>query len=270
MWRNSSARTMAPVICRSRSSNSSRVATSSDTGTRSRSRTSSWRATRCSRSPTTTTPCVHRTSASCPMPSATRGATRPISGCACCACTLPSRAPSTAGGRGGVRGARDARADTGRARRRTRPGQAVRRSLRPGGHGAARVHLHAGLPRRERAERPDPHDGGRSPRGASPCDVHRPVHARRRGQRSSQDREGALPPVRGDLLPDLRPGSILLRRRAGPGRGRRSRFAPVGASHGFAALGTEPLCWIEVQSPMPPASGGFTFHNDWSQQTNIG
>lgn len=47
-------------------------------------------------------------------------------------------------------------------------------------------------------------------------------------------------------------------------------FAPVGASHGFAALGTEPLCWIEVQSPMPPASGGFTFHNDWAQHTNIG
>lgn len=47
-------------------------------------------------------------------------------------------------------------------------------------------------------------------------------------------------------------------------------FAPVGAFHGFAALGTEPLCWIEVQSPMPPASGGFTFHNDWSRQTSIG
>ncbi|WP_079000278.1 cupin domain-containing protein [Streptomyces sp. AS58] len=47
-------------------------------------------------------------------------------------------------------------------------------------------------------------------------------------------------------------------------------FAPVGASHGFAALGTEPLCWIEVQSPMPPASGGFTFHTDWTRHTNIG
>ncbi|MEV7990620.1 cupin domain-containing protein [Streptomyces sp. NPDC086077] len=47
-------------------------------------------------------------------------------------------------------------------------------------------------------------------------------------------------------------------------------FAPVGASHGFAALGTEPLCWIEVQSPMPPASGGFTFHNDWAHLKNIG
>lgn len=47
-------------------------------------------------------------------------------------------------------------------------------------------------------------------------------------------------------------------------------FAPVGASHGFAALGTAPLCWIEVQSPMPPASGGFTFHDDWAQHTDIG
>ncbi|HEX4558995.1 MAG TPA: cupin domain-containing protein [Mycobacterium sp.] len=47
-------------------------------------------------------------------------------------------------------------------------------------------------------------------------------------------------------------------------------FAPVGASHGFAPIGTERLCWIEVQSPLPPASDGFVFHNDWSRQTNIG
>jgi mannose-6-phosphate isomerase-like protein (cupin superfamily) len=47
-------------------------------------------------------------------------------------------------------------------------------------------------------------------------------------------------------------------------------FAPVGASHGFAPLGAEPLCWIEVQSPMPPASNGFTFHNDWTRHANIG
>jgi len=47
-------------------------------------------------------------------------------------------------------------------------------------------------------------------------------------------------------------------------------FAPVGASHGFASAGTEPLCWVEVQSPTPPASDGFTFHNDWMGQTNIG
>jgi len=47
-------------------------------------------------------------------------------------------------------------------------------------------------------------------------------------------------------------------------------FAPVGASHGFAPLGAEPLCWVEVQSPLPPASDGFTFHNDWAGHVNIG
>ncbi|MGE0219382.1 cupin domain-containing protein [Mycolicibacterium sp.] len=47
-------------------------------------------------------------------------------------------------------------------------------------------------------------------------------------------------------------------------------FAPVGASHGFAPVGTDPLCWIEVQAPLPPASDGFTFHSDWDGQTNLG
>jgi mannose-6-phosphate isomerase-like protein (cupin superfamily) len=47
-------------------------------------------------------------------------------------------------------------------------------------------------------------------------------------------------------------------------------FAPVGASHGFAPVGEQRLCWIEVQSPLPPASNGFVFHNDWSGQTNLG
>lgn len=47
-------------------------------------------------------------------------------------------------------------------------------------------------------------------------------------------------------------------------------YTPVGASHGFAPIGTEPVCWIEVQSPLPPASDGFTFHNDWALHTNIG
>lgn len=47
-------------------------------------------------------------------------------------------------------------------------------------------------------------------------------------------------------------------------------FAPVGASHGFAPLSQEPLSWIEVQSPLPPASNGFVFHNDWTRQTNLG
>jgi quercetin dioxygenase-like cupin family protein len=47
-------------------------------------------------------------------------------------------------------------------------------------------------------------------------------------------------------------------------------FAPVGASHGFAPIRAEPLCWVEVQSPLPPASDGFTFHNDWEGHTSIG
>ena len=47
-------------------------------------------------------------------------------------------------------------------------------------------------------------------------------------------------------------------------------FAPVGASHGFAPIGEAPLCWVEVQSPLPPASDGFTFHSDWAGHSNIG
>jgi mannose-6-phosphate isomerase-like protein (cupin superfamily) len=47
-------------------------------------------------------------------------------------------------------------------------------------------------------------------------------------------------------------------------------FAPVGASHGFSPIGDEPVRWIEVQSPLPPASHGFTFHNDWAALENLG
>jgi len=47
-------------------------------------------------------------------------------------------------------------------------------------------------------------------------------------------------------------------------------FAPVGASHGFSPIGTEPVCWIEVQSPLPPPAHGFTFHNDWAELENLG
>jgi len=47
-------------------------------------------------------------------------------------------------------------------------------------------------------------------------------------------------------------------------------YAPVGASHGFFPTGTEPVCWIEVQSPLPPAAHGFTFHHDWADLTNLG
>ncbi|GAA1587058.1 hypothetical protein GCM10009789_45750 [Kribbella sancticallisti] len=47
-------------------------------------------------------------------------------------------------------------------------------------------------------------------------------------------------------------------------------FAPVGASHGFTPTGTEPVCWIEVQSPLPPSAHGFTFHNDWDDLEILG
>ena len=47
-------------------------------------------------------------------------------------------------------------------------------------------------------------------------------------------------------------------------------FAPVGASHGFSPVGEGPVRWIEVQSPLPPASDGFVFHNDWAAHRNVG
>jgi mannose-6-phosphate isomerase-like protein (cupin superfamily) len=47
-------------------------------------------------------------------------------------------------------------------------------------------------------------------------------------------------------------------------------FAPAGASHGFTATGTGPVRWIEVQSPLPPASHGFVFHHDWSVLEPLG
>jgi mannose-6-phosphate isomerase-like protein (cupin superfamily) len=47
-------------------------------------------------------------------------------------------------------------------------------------------------------------------------------------------------------------------------------FAPVGASHGFTPVGSEPVRWIEVQSPLPPTAHGFTFHNDWAELEILG
>ncbi|KMO83640.1 cupin domain-containing protein [Mycolicibacterium chlorophenolicum] len=47
-------------------------------------------------------------------------------------------------------------------------------------------------------------------------------------------------------------------------------FAPVGASHGFTPISKEPVCWVELQAPLPPASDAFLFHNDWAGHTNIG
>jgi mannose-6-phosphate isomerase-like protein (cupin superfamily) len=46
-------------------------------------------------------------------------------------------------------------------------------------------------------------------------------------------------------------------------------FAPVGASHGFSPVGSDPVCWVEVQSPLPPAGDGFIFHDDWATQRNL-
>lgn len=40
-------------------------------------------------------------------------------------------------------------------------------------------------------------------------------------------------------------------------------FAGVGASHGFSPSGSAPVRWIEAQAPLPPASNGFFFHDDW-------
>jgi quercetin dioxygenase-like cupin family protein len=40
-------------------------------------------------------------------------------------------------------------------------------------------------------------------------------------------------------------------------------FMGVGASHGFVNTGSEPVSWIEAQAPIPPASHGFFFHDDW-------
>jgi quercetin dioxygenase-like cupin family protein len=37
----------------------------------------------------------------------------------------------------------------------------------------------------------------------------------------------------------------------------------VGGTHGFVNENDEPARWIEVQSPIPPSSGGFYFPEDW-------
>lgn len=46
-------------------------------------------------------------------------------------------------------------------------------------------------------------------------------------------------------------------------------FAGVGASHGFSAVGQEPVRWIEAQAPLPPADNGFFFHNDWAKLESL-
>ena len=47
-------------------------------------------------------------------------------------------------------------------------------------------------------------------------------------------------------------------------------FASVGASHGFTAVGQEPVRWIEAQAPLPPAEHGFFFHEDWGKLEQLG
>lgn len=47
-------------------------------------------------------------------------------------------------------------------------------------------------------------------------------------------------------------------------------FAGVGASHGFTAVGDAPVRWIEAQAPLPPASHGFFFHDDWAKLEPLG
>jgi quercetin dioxygenase-like cupin family protein len=47
-------------------------------------------------------------------------------------------------------------------------------------------------------------------------------------------------------------------------------FMGVGASHGFVNTGDEPVRWIEAQSPIPPASNGFFFHDDWQKLDTSG
>jgi mannose-6-phosphate isomerase-like protein (cupin superfamily) len=42
-------------------------------------------------------------------------------------------------------------------------------------------------------------------------------------------------------------------------------WAGVGGSHGFTAIGGEPVRWIEAQSPLPPASNAFIFEQDWAR-----
>jgi mannose-6-phosphate isomerase-like protein (cupin superfamily) len=50
---------------------------------------------------------------------------------------------------------------------------------------------------------------------------------------------------------DLGPGDVV--------------WTGVGCIHSFANVGTEPVRWIETQSPLPPAKEVFRFERDWAQ-----
>jgi mannose-6-phosphate isomerase-like protein (cupin superfamily) len=51
---------------------------------------------------------------------------------------------------------------------------------------------------------------------------------------------------------DLGPGDVI--------------WTSVGCIHSFANLGSEPVRWIETQSPLPPAKEVFRFERDWAQK----
>lgn len=54
---------------------------------------------------------------------------------------------------------------------------------------------------------------------------------------------------------DLGPGDVI--------------WTGVGSIHSFANIGTEPVCWIETQAPLPPAKEVFRFERDWTQYATI-
>lgn len=43
----------------------------------------------------------------------------------------------------------------------------------------------------------------------------------------------------------------------------------VGCVHSFASKGSEPVRWLETQSPLPPAKEVFRFEHDWAKYANI-
>jgi quercetin dioxygenase-like cupin family protein len=44
-----------------------------------------------------------------------------------------------------------------------------------------------------------------------------------------------------------------------------SVWTSVGCIHSFENVGSEPVCWIETQAPLPPSREVFRFERDWAQ-----
>jgi mannose-6-phosphate isomerase-like protein (cupin superfamily) len=42
-------------------------------------------------------------------------------------------------------------------------------------------------------------------------------------------------------------------------------WTSVGCVHSFENVGSEPVCWIETQAPLPPSREAFRFERDWAQ-----